>query len=123
MAPLAVIGAKKILVVLIIALRNVEIVLVGSDKTEEAYEKYRSQQPWSAIRFDDEIRMNLQDEFNVKTIPSLIFLDTDENVVSHDGRKLVEVAAFNEYTYQAVEWVASELGVSTVSYDSDSSYF
>ncbi|KAF1783693.1 Thioredoxin-like fold [Phytophthora cactorum] len=54
--------------------RGVEIVLVGSDKTQEAHNAYRSQQPRPAGRFDDDIRIELRDEFYVNPIPTLIFV-------------------------------------------------
>ncbi|KAG2768042.1 hypothetical protein JG687_00018291 [Phytophthora cactorum] len=104
--------------------RGVEIVLVGSDKTQEAHDAYRSQQPRPAGRFDDDIRIELRDEFYVNPIPTLIFVGQEGNVVNRDGCSLVDIAAINENNRQTVEWVASQVGVgSPFRYDSDNSDF
>ncbi|KAG3082798.1 hypothetical protein PI124_g16681 [Phytophthora idaei] len=97
---------------------------MGSDKTQEAHDAYRSQQPWPSVRFDDDIRIELRDEFYVKTIPTLIFVDKEGNVVNREGRSLVDIAAINENNHQTVEWVASQVGVdSPFRYNSDNSDF
>ncbi|KAG2772085.1 hypothetical protein PC129_g12356 [Phytophthora cactorum] len=91
---------------------------------QEAHDAYQSQQPWPAVRFDDDIRIELRDEFYVKTIPTLIFVDQEGNVVNRDGRSLVNIAAINENNHQTVEWVASQVGVgSPFRYDSGNSDF
>ncbi len=104
-------------------LYNIDVVFVGSDKTENAFDTYRAQQPWPAVGYNDSARWQLRNEFQIKTIPALVFLNRDGNVVLEEGRFIVDSAYESSDVNQAVEEVASRLGVCPFSYDSDSSDF
>ena len=42
--------------------------------------------PWLAISFDDERVKNLKEFYNVRSIPSLILVNSDGEIVSSDCR-------------------------------------
>lgn len=95
---------------------DIEIIFVASDKTEEAFDAYHADHPWPAIDYDDEIRSELRKLYDIKTIPALVFLDQEGNVVEASGRNLV---ANSENPMSII----NGLGLSTIDYDSDNSDF
>lgn len=68
---------------------NFEIVLIPSDKTQEKFEAYFSKQPWYSTELSASNAIRIK--YNVKTIPALIFIDTNNNcnVIELLGRDLV----------------------------------
>lgn len=104
---------------------NVDVVLAGCDKTEEAYVKYHSYQPWSALPFGDEAGSKMRELYGIKTIPALVFLDQDGNVVARDGRDIVDRVVLNGHDGSLVDaqLIASQLGASSLDYASDASDF
>lgn len=96
---------------------DVEIILVGSDKTEEAFDAYRVDHPWSHIEYNDNIRSELRTMFGIKTIPALVFLDREGNLISDDGRNIV--AQSNNDT----KVILHKLGQSDFEYNSDNEDF
>jgi thiol-disulfide isomerase/thioredoxin len=70
-------------------LQDIEIVLVGSDKTEEAYDQYKQSHPWQTIPFDDPLRARLRSMYGVVTIPALVFVKPDGSIVEPNGRHVV----------------------------------
>lgn len=103
---------------------DIEIVFVASDKTKEAFDLYYVGHPWPAISYDDEIRSELRATYGIKTIPALVFLDQDGNTVEPAGRNLVADAIQNsDNPLDATMSIMTNLGISTVGYDSDNSDF
>lgn len=70
--------------------RNIEIVLVASDKSEEAFDDYSKCQSWPRLSYDDSRRKELRDLLDIKTIPALVFVDRNGFILKREGRKLVE---------------------------------
>ena len=70
---------------------NIEIVYVSSDKNIEQYDEYRSTQPWKSIPYEEDIlRKSLREQFNIKTIPALLFFDVKQNILlESNGRNLI----------------------------------
>lgn len=70
---------------------NIDIVYVSSDKTEEKYNEYRATQPWQALAYSDaELRLGLREQFNIKTIPALLFFDVSQKIlIEADGRNMI----------------------------------
>ena len=69
-----------------------EIVLVGFDRTREAFERYAAQMPFPAIAWDDEsgAREQLAAAANLAGIPSLLLVrGSDGRVLQADGRTRV----------------------------------
>ncbi|KAK2198299.1 bifunctional Thioredoxin-like superfamily/Thioredoxin-like fold [Babesia duncani] len=69
-----------------------EIVYVSNDKNAKQFENQMQENDgWYSIPFEDvKTRMLLLHYFKVQTLPSLILLDPNGNVISRDGRFYVE---------------------------------
>lgn len=100
---------------------NIDIVMVGSDKTKDVYNTYAAGFPWPVVSFDDPIRAKLRKHFDIKTIPALVFVDMEGNVINTDGRELV-VDCMEAYEVLSASYIiASRLGSLLTDYDSDNS--
>ena len=68
--------------------RNVEIVLVSSDKNQAAMEQYmqKNSMPWLAVPFDAAERTSLKRECRVSGIPKLVVFSADGKLVSNNAR-------------------------------------
>ena len=103
---------------------GIEILLVGSDKTKEKFNEYKNNQPWTAIPFDDPIRVELRTMYDIKTIPALVFLDSKGNVINLKGRFLVADAFIEtKEPYDVAKSIARQIGVITDDYNSDNEDF
>ena len=78
---------------------NIEVVLVTSDKTENAMMKYFKKMPWYALAFNDPAIKNLKTEFKVTGIPKLVVLDSKGKMISANGRN--EVVRLGEKAAEA----------------------
>lgn len=70
---------------------NIDIVYVSSDKNIEQYNQYRSTQPWQSISYEEtDLRKSLRVEFDIKTIPALLFFDVNQRLlIEPNGRNLI----------------------------------
>ena len=66
--------------------KNVEIVFVSSDKTEEAMKTYMKKMPWLAIDFNEKERTAFKNEMKVNGIPTLIVFDENGKIISKNAR-------------------------------------
>ena len=103
---------------------DIEIVLVGSDKTDESYDEYSKHYDWPVINYYDPVRSQLRELYGIKTIPALVFLDQDGNVINADGRYVVD-KAINDFDEDsdAAKAVVEKLGIQTFEYDSGNEDF
>lgn len=71
---------------------GIDIVYVSSDKSVEQYNNYRSTQPWKSIPYEQEdLRKSLRLEFDIKTIPALLFFDINQNIlIQANGRNMIQ---------------------------------
>lgn len=103
---------------------GVDIVLVGSDKTQDKFDEYSKDQHWPVIPFEDPIRVELRKMYDIKTIPALVFIDKEGDVVSTNGRYLVEEEVRdNENSVQSAKAIARRLRLITDDYDSEDEDF
>lgn len=67
---------------------NLEIILVGSDKTEKAMMDYmkKDSMPWLAIPFEDPRNTALKKMCQVRGIPQLTILDSTGKILSQNAR-------------------------------------
>ena len=73
-----------------------EIIFISSDKDQESFNKYFSTMPWYALPFyKREIKNNLCNEFDIQTIPALIFVDKLGNIINKNGKELIEKNFYN----------------------------
>ena len=96
---------------------DIEIILVGSDKTEEAFYEYCVDHPWLHIDYNDDIRPKLRELYGIKTIPALVFVDNDGNLISSGGRNMIVEAAGD------ADVVLSKLSLDNFEYDSENEDF
>ena len=98
---------------------GIEILLVGADERKEMFEMYRNQWPWPSTDFDDNQMASLRDSYDVDTIPALIFVDRNGNILDGDGRDTINQLI---RTYDPQE-VAHQLAIrlSDAIYNSDDS--
>ncbi|KAF8822730.1 apicoplast-associated thioredoxin family protein Atrx1 [Cardiosporidium cionae] len=69
-----------------------EIVFVSNDESEQKFFEYFGQQmPWLAIPYSDVAgRAMLQDELEITSLPSLVILDENRQVINKNGRRAIE---------------------------------
>lgn len=81
--------------------KGMEIILIPSDKSREDYESYFSDMPWFSLPYDNDIVSNgfassIRAEFNVTSIPTLIFFDAEGKMITRDGRLFVQRYSLEE---------------------------
>lgn len=71
---------------------NFEVIFVSSDRSEDSYNAYTETMPWLRIPFNqEERRRKLARAFDVQAIPTLVILDSRDNIITLDGRtELIE---------------------------------
>lgn len=105
-------------------LQDIEILLVGSDKTREAFEKYKEDHPWECIPFEDPLRGKLRTMYGIKTIPALVFVKTDGAMVEPNGRHIIPSIMEDLSPVQVVHQLRLRFGIqldTDIDYNSDNS--
>jgi nucleoredoxin len=70
--------------------KNLEIIFVSSDNSDEEYKEYLDEMPWYAIPYDDKRKDKLDKLFEISGIPSLIILEgATGKVITENGRSMV----------------------------------
>ncbi len=70
--------------------KKFEVIFCSNDGNEAAFERNYAEMPWLAIPFTDEQRIqNLKQKFGISGIPTLVVLDRNGDVVTHEGRSEV----------------------------------
>lgn len=70
---------------------NLEIIFISSDKENESFINYYKEMPWLALPYEKRnLKNQLCNQFNIKTIPTLIFFDQNGNLLEREGRKFIE---------------------------------
>jgi thiol-disulfide isomerase/thioredoxin len=101
---------------------NIEVIHVGSDKTELAYNVYASKFAWPHLQFSDSLRQSLRDMFGIKTIPALIIFDREWNIIDADGRNTI-TDYFNGTSKKLEDlFNPSIYNTGTIDYDSDDDF-
>ena len=71
--------------------KKMQIIFIASDKSEEAFNNYYSNMPWLALPYKKrDLKNELCEKYNVKTIPKLIFLNRNGETICRDGRNLIQ---------------------------------
>ncbi|CAJ0596761.1 unnamed protein product [Cylicocyclus nassatus] len=65
---------------------SLEIVFCSSDRSQEAFDHFVEQMPWSAFTYDPARTLALTRVYNISGIPSLILLDQAGKVITNHGR-------------------------------------
>ncbi|TYZ68065.1 hypothetical protein PybrP1_010286 [[Pythium] brassicae (nom. inval.)] len=72
---------------------EIEIIFVSSDREQTQFDEYYGEMPFTALPFAHrEKKAELGAQFEVKFIPTLVFLNAKGEVIAREGRTLVEEA-------------------------------
>eukprot|EP01059_Diplonema_ambulator_P012427 TRINITY_DN2273_c2_g1_i1.p1 TRINITY_DN2273_c2_g1~~TRINITY_DN2273_c2_g1_i1.p1 ORF type:complete len:166 (+),score=27.41 TRINITY_DN2273_c2_g1_i1:13-510(+) len=67
-----------------------EIVFISSDKDEADFKEFTRTMPWYSVQYKGPARAVLQEAFKVSLMPTIIFLNACGDVLTRDGRVLVQ---------------------------------
>ncbi|CAH1776049.1 unnamed protein product [Owenia fusiformis] len=68
-----------------------EVVFISFDKNEAEMDSYREEQgEWLALPFKDPYIEELKEKYKVTSIPKLVIVKTNGDVITHTGRKDVQ---------------------------------
>ena len=85
---------------------SIEIVFISSDKDKESFDSYYSTMPWLALPYERrDLQLTLRDAFNVKTVPQLIFINNNLEILNMNGRQLIE------NNKDDIDFIINELGL------------
>jgi nucleoredoxin len=71
--------------------KDIEIIFISSDKEKESFNKYYNDMPWLALPYEKRnIKQQLCEKFNIKTIPALIFFNYNGELIEREGKKFIE---------------------------------
>ena len=66
----------------------VEVIFVSDDRKEDHFERNFKKMPWYSVPFTQEQRIQtLKSKFSVIELPTLVVLDKNGKIVSHEGRQ------------------------------------
>lgn len=89
---------------------NFEVIFVSLDKNENEFSEYFSKMPWKSLPFDNQQSEELSEFFSVQGIPTLILVDHEGNVLTRQGKQMIEknssffeLITKNKYNYLLVE--------------------
>ncbi|KAL2896699.1 putative nucleoredoxin 3 [Bienertia sinuspersici] len=68
-----------------------EVVFISTDRDHDEFTCSLSTMPWPAIPYEDKTRQDLKRIFDIKSIPTLIFIGPDGKVISENGRALISL--------------------------------
>lgn len=75
---------------------NFEIIFVSSDKNLDDFLNYYNEMPWYTLPYKKrDLKKNLCSKFEVKTIPSLIFLNKEGHIIERNGKDFVDKYFYN----------------------------
>ncbi|GAB9472974.1 hypothetical protein Gpo141_00010138 [Globisporangium polare] len=67
-----------------------ELVFVSADRTPEAFAEYSAEMPFVALPYENrELEDDLNHKYDVSGIPTLVFLNDEDEIITFDGRGLV----------------------------------
>jgi len=70
--------------------KDLEVVFVSMDETEEKFDEYFAEMPWLSLPYADKTtRSLLMTELEVRGLPSLVLLDENREVITTKGRDFV----------------------------------
>lgn len=71
--------------------KDIEIVFISSDKTIESFQHYYNHMPWLALPYEKRnVKTILCNLFDVQTIPHLVFLKKNGDIIDNKGRFFIQ---------------------------------
>lgn len=71
--------------------QDFEVIFISTDRDHKEFDLSISKMPWLAIPYNNKTRQDICRIFEVKWIPSLIFLGPNGNIISTNGREMVSL--------------------------------
>jgi nucleoredoxin len=71
--------------------KQLEIVFVSADQSEEDFKGYFATMPWLAMQFDIDTLGDVADKFDISSVPVLVVLNKDGSVKIANGKSQVEM--------------------------------
>ena len=69
---------------------QVEVIFASLDENKESFESYYSKMPWLSLPFEEkELIEGLSRKYNVQTIPTLLLVNSNGDVLADNCRNLV----------------------------------
>eukprot|EP00760_Papus_ankaliazontas_P038082 PhM_4_TR8853/c0_g1_i1/m.31425/K17609/NXN; nucleoredoxin len=70
--------------------KNFEVVFLSSDREKAEFDGYYAEMPWLAVPFENrDAKAALQQQFQIRGIPSLLLFGPDGKLITADGRMTV----------------------------------
>ena len=86
--------------------KQIEIILVSSDKNEAEFNEYFGSMPWLSIPFKDESIDNLKQTFEIMGIPTFLVFNNEGKLIDGKARTTVENRyPKNGYTEQTTKTI------------------
>ena len=84
--------------------KDFEIVFVSSDRDEDAFDKYHGEMPILTLPFQSHNKKRaLSTMYNMRSIPTLVVLNSDGDMITEDGRMAVSSGSYIE----EFPWISS----------------
>jgi thiol-disulfide isomerase/thioredoxin len=85
---------------------NFEVIFISLDSDETEFNDYFSKMPWKSLPFDNDKSEKLSEFFSVQGIPSLVLVDYEGNLLTSQGKEIIEnnndmleIIVNNKYNY------------------------
>jgi nucleoredoxin len=79
--------------------KGLEVVLAGLDDSESAFKAYYDKMPWLSIPFGEKILLDsLSTKYRIATIPTLVLVNKEGEVLNSDCRNKVENSPDSAYS-------------------------
>lgn len=81
--------------------RPFEVVFISADRNQQAFRDYFATMPWLALPFEDRPRAAaLGNQFQVSGYPTLVLLDEQGELITADGRGVIEAKGARGYPWK-----------------------
>ena len=86
--------------------KQIEIIFVSADRTEEEFNEYFGTMPWISVPFGNEAIDNLNNAFDIQGIPYFLVFNNEGKLIDGEARTTVENRyPKNGYTEQTVKTI------------------
>merc|ERR1712194_547058 len=81
-----------------------QVVYINNDQNLETYDRFRQLMPWVSVKFTDQTLCHeLREKYEIKSMPQLIILKPDGDIVTRTGRQDIH----NDYDTAFISWGGS----------------
>ena len=69
--------------------KQLQIILISSDETEEDFEEYYEDHPWLAVQFDQEKNTELFKDYGIEGMPGLVLIDKKGEIITKKFKEMI----------------------------------